>query len=99
MNSNMLIIASILSIVSGAVFCAIAMFLGSPESVKKAAISKQSSYIFYGIGIVTIAYGVFGLVFFRQMPKQAVQVASLVYLSILTILFILYSFLIRGKRK
>ena len=79
MNSIMLIVVSILSIVSGGGFCAIAMYLGSPESVKKAAISKKSSYIFYGIGVTTVAFGIFGLIFFRQMAKQAVQISALVH--------------------
>ncbi len=99
MKPNTVILVSILCIVMGTVFTAIALYLGKPESVKKAPIAKKSSTIFHIIGAVTIAFGITGLVLGKQVPKTIVQGAALAYLVILTTLFIIYSIIIRGKNK
>ena len=98
MQKGYIIALGIAFIAAGAFFCLIALYLSRPESVKKAAISKPSSIIFYIIGALTLVMGLLALIFLSSLTKSAVQIGSLLYLVLLTVLFAIFTFMLKGKK-
>ena len=93
------ILFGIIFIVIGLVACGTAVFLGRPESVKKAPISKASSVIFYIIGALTFVMGLLFLIFSKDLTKKAFQIMLIAYLACLTILLFIYTSLIKTGAK
>ena len=99
MSFTVKIILGIIFIVMGLAFCGVAMYLGRPESVKKASIYKPSSVIFYSIGALTFAVGLVILIFAREISKSGIQLCALIYLALLTVIFSVFTHMIKGIDK
>ena len=95
-----IILFGIVFIIIGLVACGVAFYLGRPESVKKAAIAKPSSIIFYIIGALTVVTGILFLIFSKDLTKKAFQIFVLSYLVCLTVLMCVFTALIKvgGKK-
>lgn len=93
------ILFGIVFILMGLVSCGIAFYLGRPESIKKAPISKPSSKIFYLIGALTFALGLILIIFANDFTKKAFQLSVIIYLACLTILLFVYTRLIKRSSK
>ena len=94
MNTSLLIVASVVSIITGAALCITAFFMSSPERIKKTPIFKGAGFIFYVIGILTLAYGILGLCFYKTVSRLTVALFALIYLIVLIIMFIIFYMLI-----
>ena len=99
MSFTVKIILGIVFLIVGLAFCAIAMYLGRPESVKKAPIYKPSSVIFYLIGALTFAVGLVMLIFSKELTKAGIQICALIYLLVLTVIFSIFTYMIKGIDK
>ena len=99
MNAALIICLGITFIAIGIIFCAIAMYLASPNVSKKATISKPSSIIFYIIGALTAVSGVLALIFRSIITKTALQITSLIYLVALIILLSIFTYMLKGIDK
>ncbi len=87
MNMLYLIVGSIIFIVVGIVFLVVAVLLGRPSSVEKASTSKPASIIFYALGALTLASGIFALACKEYITRSMVQLFAIIYLAIVTLLF------------
>ena len=76
MNMLYLIVGSIIFIVVGIVFLVVAVLLGRPSSVEKASTSKPASIIFYALGALTLASGIFALACKEYITKSMVQLGA-----------------------
>ena len=94
-----IILFGIMFILIGLVSCGVAFYLGRPESVKKAPISKPSSIIFYIIGALTFVTGLLFLIFSKEMEKNTFQIFVLIYLGCLTVLLCIFTGLIKKGAK
>lgn len=98
MQKGYIIALAVAFMVVGAFFCAIAAFLSRPESVKKAAVSKPSSIIFFMLGALTIVFGLLALLFCGSLTKAALQIGALLYLVLLTILSAVFTCMLKVKK-
>lgn len=94
-----IIIFGILFLIVGLAACAVAFYLGRPESVKKSSIAKASSKIFYVIGALTFITGLMLLIFSNEMTKKAFQLIIIFYLFCVTVLLFIYTKLIKNGEK
>ena len=99
MTFTVKIVLGIVFLIVGLTFCGVAMFLGRPESVKKTPLYKPSSVIFYLIGALTFAVGLVMLIFSRELTKAGVQICALVYLALLTVIFSIFTHMIKDMNK
>lgn len=80
----------IVFLIASVFFCAAAFFIGRPESVKKASLCRQASFIFYLIGAVTFACGILFISLRNYLTKTAVQAIALIYLFLLIIIIFVF---------
>ncbi|MCR5218030.1 hypothetical protein [Treponema sp.] len=88
-------IISIVFILVGLTFYITGLLLKS--SVKKSPGTKIAGTIFYLMGALTLVSGILGLCFRNEITKTALQVYSLIYLVIISIIFFIITKLIKTE--
>ena len=96
MNPVVLLACGIAFVVVGLLFAAAGFYLKLPSSVQRAPISRISGTIFYIIGALTVIAGIFAIAFHAGAAKVVVEICLLLYLAVVTVLLVVFTWLIKG---
>ncbi len=96
MNPAVMLACGTAFVVVGLLFVVAGFYLKQPSSVQKAPISKVAGAIFYIMGALTVIAGAFALAFHAAAPKITVEIVLLAYLAAITILLVVFTYLIKG---
>ena len=97
MNPNALLLCGIVFLVVGLLFAGAGFWLRLPSSVQKAPISKVAGTIFYIIGSLTAISGLFAIAFHSEAKKTVVELCLLIYLSVVIILLVVFTWMVKGS--